>query len=316
MRTAFQYDSRGGGKIHGFRWTPAGEPAAVVQIIHGITDHSERYDQLARYLNSKGILVVAEDHMGHGKTVALGGTKGYFDGGWDAVVEDICKLTEMTQKEYPDIPYFLLGHSMGSFLARTILCRKPDLKLSGVILSGTGWIPDPALKVGSGTAKLLCRQMGERTASKKLNDLVFGSFNIKVERKRTTYDWLSRDAVWVDAYLTDPMCGFPVTCALMRDMAGALREIQDPKALKGMNRHIPILFVSGGDDPVGGFGKAVNRTVQAFRDAGMQRVKSRIFPLCRHELHGEINRAEVFRYLHGWLRETSEAEAKGCSGDN
>ena len=316
MRTAFQYNSRGGGRIHGFRWTPEGAPTAVVQIIHGITDHSERYDQLARYLNSKGILVVAEDHMGHGKTVALGGTKGYFDGGWYTVVEDICSLMKMTRKEYPDIPYFLLGHSMGSFLARTILCTKPELEFSGVILSGTGWIPGAALNAGYAVARLLCKQMGPRTASKKLNDLIFGSFNAKVERKRTTYDWLSRDAVWVDAYVADPMCGFPVTCALLRDMAGALREIQNPEALKKMNRQIPILFVSGGDDPVGGFGKAVDHTAQAFRDAGMQQVKRRIFPLCRHELHGEINRAEVFRYLHFWLQDACKAEEKMRSPGN
>lgn len=303
MRREFFYESAGVGKIRAIQWSPGKEPAAVIQIIHGITEHVERYDQFARYLNSKGYLVVAQDHMGHGRSIDFGGTMGYFDGGWDAAVEDILTLFARTRKENPEIPYILLGHSMGSFLARTILCRNPELEISGAILSGTGWLPDVVLKTGRGIAKLVCRRIGERTASKWMNDLIFGGMNARVERKRTAYDWLTRDGVLVDAYLSDPMCGFPVSCGLIRDMVDGVIQIQKTEQLERMRKDLPVLFLSGGDDPVGGYGEGVRQTAKAFDSVGMKDVTVKIYPLCRHEPLNEINRAEVFRMVNIWIRE-------------
>ena len=131
----FEFSSLGGGTLHGYRWEPAGEPVAVVQIIHGIAEHMLRYDEFARFLNAHGVLVVAEDHMGHGKSE---GTRLYFSGGWETAAEDCYTLLTRTHEEFPQLPYFLFGHSMGSFLTRTILIRHPDAPLAGAVICGTG----------------------------------------------------------------------------------------------------------------------------------------------------------------------------------
>ena len=141
----FEFSSLGGGTLHGYRWEPAGEPVAVVQIIHGIAEHMLRYDEFARFLNAHGVLVVAEDHMGHGKSE---GTRLYFSGGWETAAEDCYTLLTRTHEEFPQLPYFLFGHSMGSFLTRTILIRHPDAPLAGAVICGTGWQPAAVLAAG------------------------------------------------------------------------------------------------------------------------------------------------------------------------
>lgn len=303
MRTEFQYDSRGVGRIHAFQWMPEGAPTAVIQIVHGITEHAERYDQFARYLNRKGYLVVAEDHMGHGRTASLGGTKGYFDGGWDAAVEDVCNLTRRIRGQYPDIPYILLGQSMGSFLVRTVLCAFPDIGISGAVLCGTAWMPDAVVKAGKAAAASVCRINGERKPSPMLRKLMFGGYNRRVEHVRTSHDWLTRDSVIVDAYVADPMCNFAASAGLVRDMLGGVLYNQDPDNLAGMKKELPVLFIAGGDDPVGGYGSGVRSCAEAFREAGMEQVSVKIYPLGRHEMLNEINRAEVFRAINIWIRE-------------
>ena len=303
MRTEFQYDSRGGGKIHAVQWTPEEVPTAVVQIVHGITEYSDRYDQFARYLNCKGYLVVAEDHMGHGKTASLGGTKGYFDGGWDNAVEDVCHLIRRFRGAYPDLPYILLGQSMGSFLVRTILCKYPDLGISGAVLCGTAWMPDAAVKAGKAAAETVSRLRGERKPSPMLRRLMFGSYNRKVERVRTSHDWLTRDNVIVDAYVADPMCNFAASAGLVRDLLGGVLYNQDRSNLARMKKDLPVLFIAGGDDPVGNYGQGVRKCADGFREAGMEQVNVKIYPLGRHEMLNEINRAEVFRAINIWIRE-------------
>lgn len=303
MRTECCFDSCGAGRIYACQWTPEGRPSAVIQIVHGITEHSGRYDQFARYLNKKGYLVVAEDHMGHGKTAGLGSVKGYFHGGWDAAIGDTCALLRKTREEYPDIPYILLGQSMGSFMVRTILCKYPDLDISGAIICGTGWTPEAVVIAGQTTAKLICRQIGEQTPSPLLRKMMFGGYNARVEHPRTEHDWLTRDAVLVDAYNADPMCGFVASCGLVRDMLGGIRFNQRKENLGRMKKDLPVLFLAGGDDPVGGYGKGVRQTAAAFSEAGMSDVTTRIYPLCRHEMLNEINRAEAFRTINIWIRE-------------
>ena len=145
MRQDIWYDSKGAGSIHACRWIPEGQPRAVLQILHGIAEFVERYDDFASFLNSKGILVVAEDHMGHGQSINGEGIQGYFHGGWFTAVEDSMQLLEDTRKEYPELPYILFGHSMGSFMARTILCKYPDCGLTAAVICGTGWQPAFAL---------------------------------------------------------------------------------------------------------------------------------------------------------------------------
>lgn len=301
MREDFWYDSKGAGKIHGCRWTPEESPKAVVQIVHGIAEFIERYDEFAAYLNGLGFLVVAEDHMGHGQSVGENGIQGYFHGGWFTAVEDTMTLLRETQAAYPDIPYVLFGHSMGSFMARTILCKYPDSGISAAVICGTGWQPAALLPPVTRFIEAVCRKDGEDKPSAFLENLVFGSYNKRVEHPRTAYDWLSRDAKIVDAYIAHPMCGFTPTAGLLREMMKGLTYIEKPAHLEAMKKDLPVFFVAGGDDPVGSYGKGVRHTVSEFKKAGMIDVSCRIYPLCRHEILNEINRQEIFEDIGGWI---------------
>ncbi len=299
--TEFWMDSQGAGMLHVCSWAPEGEPKAVVQIVHGIAEYALRYDGFARYLAERGFLVVAEDHMGHGRSIDGGSIQGYFHGGWFAAVEDTYRLLRKTRQEYPSIPYVLLGHSMGSFMVRTLLCRYPDSGIAGAILSGSGWQPGVALAGGIQLAQAFCARVGQTNPSQTLDKLIFGGYNNRVEHRRTRFDWLSRDQKAVDAYVADPLCGFTASTGLLRDMLLGIRFVQNREHLKAMRPDLPVLFISGGDDPVGAYGKGVLRAVQAFREAGMKHVCYRIYPLCRHELLNEINKTDVYEDIQKWL---------------
>ena len=301
MRKDIWYDSKGAGKIHACRWIPEGQPRAVVQILHGIAEFVERYDDFASFLNSKGILVVAEDHMGHGQSINGEGIQGYFHGGWFTAVEDSMQLLEDTRKEYPELPYILFGHSMGSFMARTILCKYPDCGLTAAVICGTGWQPAFALPGLIKVVEGICKVSGETKPNAKLQNLVFGSYNKKVEHPRTAFDWLSRDSKIVDEYIAHPLCGFIASAGLLRDMMKGIHYIEQPGNLANMNSSLPVFFIAGGDDPVGPYGKGVHTCAEAFRKAGMEDVSVRIYPLCRHEILNEINRIQVYQDVVKWI---------------
>ncbi len=302
MRTDIFYPSAGKGTIHGCRWEPAGKPRAILQIVHGIAEHVLRYDAFASFMAGEGFLVVAEDHMGHGGSVAPGEPVGYFHGGWFKAVQDTYRLLSNTRMEYPDVPYFILGHSMGSFMTRTLIAKYPNSGISGVIISGTGWIHPALVNTATAASTLIGKRKGFDKPNAMLTAMAFGSYNNKVERRRTEYDWLTRDTRVVDAYVADPMCGFPASAGLLRDMMTGIRYIQDPIHLERMKKELPVLFVSGSDDPVGGYGKGVLQAADAFVQAGMEQTTVKLYPLCRHELLNEINREEVYRYLLQWLQ--------------
>lgn len=302
MRTDGYYNSYGKGRIHYCRWTPEGSPRAVLQIIHGIAEYIERYDEFAEFLCSQGFLVVAEDHMGHGKSA--GDLPGYFTGGWQTAVADSYHLLKMTKEEFPDLPYVLLGHSMGSFMARTILCKYPGSGICAAILSGTGWQNRAVLPVGYAVCAAACLKEGETHPSQFLEKMIFGAYNQRVEHPRTKFDWLTRDNKIVDAYIAHPSCGFTASAGLMRDLMEGLMYIEKPDNLKKMDRNLPVLFIAGQDDPVGNYGKGVLHTAQAFWNLPMKQVEQKIYPLCRHEILNEINRQEVYEDILRWLQKT------------
>ena len=299
MRTDLFYPSKGKGTIHYCRWDPEGAPKAVFQIVHGIAEHVERYDDFANFLTEKGYLVVAEDHMGHGQSGGDGAIPGYFHGGWDTAVEDTSQLFHDIKAEFPDIPYILFGHSMGSFMARTILAKYPQIDLTAAIISGTCWQPPAAMPAIVKIMDTACKLMDETKPSEKLQNLVFGSYNARVEHPQSPLDWVSRDRKVVAAH---PMNhGFRPTAGLLRDMMKGLHYIEQPGNLSRMPKKLPLFFIAGGDDPVGGYGKGIHACVNTFRKAGMEDVSVKIYPMFRHEILNEINRKSVYDDIIHWL---------------
>lgn len=298
----FYLASNGGGRLHWALWEPEGTARAVVQIIHGIAEHIGRYDHFARFLTERGFVVCADDHMGHGLSVEPGGTYGYFSGGWMAAVADERELYLQMKARYPSLPYLMLGHSMGSFLLRTYLYTYPG-EISGAIISGTGWQPKAALKAGLALCRLEQLRVGETGCSSLLKELMFGTYNKKFRPNRTANDWICSKESVVDAYTQDELCGFDATVGLMRDMLMGITMNQEAENLQKMDPALPVLFLSGMQDPVGGMGEGVLRCIDAFKRAGMKHVSIRLYPEGRHEMLNEVNRPEVYGDVLSWLEQ-------------
>lgn len=301
MRTDEFYASKGAGQIHVCRWMPDKPPVAVLQIIHGIAEYVERYDDFARYMNDLGYLVVAEDHMGHGKSINGEGVQGYFHGGWFTAVADSYELLQRTRSEYPDLPYVLMGHSMGSFMTRTILCAYPDSGISAAVICGTGWQPRALLAAGIAISDAVCKAKGESTPSDALQNLVFSSYNKRVPQPKTPFDWVCGNPQVVSDYVADPLCGFTASCGLIREMLKGIAYIENPQNLAAMKKDLPVLFIAGGDDPVGSYGKGVRRATQAFQQAKMTDVTCKIYPQGRHEILNEANKWDIYDDVAAWL---------------
>ena len=302
MVKEFMYPSCVGGMIHACRWLPEEEPKAVVQIIHGIAEYGARYDHFARFLTSQGILVTVQDHMGHGGSICAETPRGVISGGWFDMVEDAYQLFRDTRKEYPDVPYIFFGHSMGSFVLRTILAKYPDSGIAGAVICGTGWV-EKALRLGGyGVASAVCAIRGAAHPSPLLKKVMFGSYNSRIENARTENDWLSTDPAVVDAYNADPDCGFTASAGLVRAMTGGLGFIHKTETLSAMNKALPVLFIAGGEDPVGNYGAGVEKCAEEFRGAGMANVSCVIYPGGRHEILNERNKEEVYKATADWIK--------------
>lgn len=282
-------------------WLPQGEVRGVVQIVHGVAEHIGRYGHVARFLNEHGFLVCGEDHLGHGQT-AREGEYGYFaqSDGWTMVVSDVRKLRQLQGEKYPGVPYFLLGHSMGSFLTRTYLCRYPG-EVDGAILSGTGQESPVLVSLGKAVAGVLCRFKGSNSVSPLIDQLSLGAYNKKFKPNRTSADWISRDEQAVDTYLADPLCTFKPTTGMFRDMMGGLQYISNPRYLAQMDPDTPIYLMSGDQDPVGGMGQGVKKVYGFFEKQGTRDLSLKLYPGGRHEMFNELNRQEVLDDLLSWL---------------
>lgn len=294
--------SDGKTKLHGVIWEPDCEPRAIVQISHGMVEYVERYEGFAEFLNEHGILVAGNDHLGHGYSCTAEEDRGYFaeEKGDIIPMQDLHRLTLLLQKKYPQIPYFLFGHSMGSFFARRYLCMYPH-EIDGAIICGTGWQPRVVLagaRMLTHGGKLL---RGGRYRCKIIDGLAFGSMNKKFEPAKTPKDWLCRNEVSVEKYIHDERCGFIFTLNGYRTLFCAMEQAQKKKELEKMEKSLPVLFISGEDDPVGDFGKGVKKAVSAFHEVGMRDVECILYPECRHELINELNKDEIFQDVLEWI---------------
>ncbi len=296
-------------KINVRRFDPDAAPRGIVQIAHGVAEHSARYDEFMTFLAANGFVALANDHLGHGKSVNDESEKGWFadKGGWDLVVGDVKKLHDMTKSEYPDVPYILFGHSMGSFVARTYLIRYPN-DLNAAVICGTGQQSAALVGAGKAAAKAVAFCKGSKHRSKMLNGLAFGAYNKEFEPRRTDCDWLCRDAEIVDRYIADPDCGFTATAGLFRDMMGGIAFIGKRENIEKMNKSLPVFLISGDKDPVGENGKGPARVAELWKRAGMRDVCLKLYPDCRHELINELNKAEVMNDILHFI------ENKACLG--
>ncbi len=272
-------------------WVPE-DPRAALQITHGMAEHIDRYDGFGKFLAENGILVYGCDISGHGKSLGKDGIPGFFgdQNGWDANIQDMRTMHDLVKAEYTAIPYILMGHSMGSFLARTYAGRD-GADFDAFIFSGTAG-KNPILPIAKFLTKREIKKTGGRQVNQKLFDLCFGSFNKAFAPARTDCDWLSRDNEQVDLYVADPLCGFAFTPCGMLDIFNGLGEVSSAKwAARVPNE--PILVLSGDNDPVGGMGKGVKQVYRWLVQTGHNTVELKLYKDGRHEMLNEINRDEV-----------------------
>ncbi len=293
--------------VHAVKWIPEGEVKAIVQICHGMTEYAERYEEFARYLAERNILVVGNDHLGHGESVRTEEDYGYFaeENGNKVLIKDIHRLRKMIQEDYPGVPYFILGHSMGSFLARQYTCCYGK-GLSGAIFLGTGTIPKKVLKLGMVCLGTMAKMKGWRYQSPALNKLLNRTFNRKIENPKTDKDWLTKEEKIVNETMKDKKCQFLFTLNAYYNMLLGLYKISGESYLQKMPKELPVFFAAGGDDPVGDYGKGVLKVYSQFKEVGMKNVKCKLYPGDRHELLNETDREKVFRNLYSWLIECLE----------
>ncbi len=296
--------ARPGNSIHVMLCLPEGRPRAVLQMTHGMVEYIGRYEELARWLADRGIASVGHDHLGHGSSVMSKDDYGYFGlpDGNRLLLDDLYGVTRWAKRraELAGAPWFLLGHSMGSFYARQYLCEHGD-ELNGAILMGTGWQPKAAVLCGKALCRLLAAVKGWHDRSKLVDSLAFGSYNRSFEPARTPKDWLNRDEAEVDRYLAEERCSFRFTLNGYYSMFTGLARLCDPTLLDQVPKDLPVLFLSGDDDPVGDRGRGVNRAAQSLRAAGVRQVEVKLYPGARHELLVELNRQEVFADIGAFI---------------
>ena len=232
--------------IHAVEWLPEGAPRAVLQIAHGVSEYVLRYEDFAGYLTERGFAVVGNDHLGHGLSVSDGAPRLYFGpkGSWNWVVEDMEQLRKLTHRQFPNLPYFLLGHSMGSFLTRTYLIRYPGT-VDGAIIMGTGYMSAASTAASLAVINAECLRNGESRPSAVATKASFGIYNRRFAPNRTSMDWLSLNPDNVDAYLKDPLCQGNASAGLFREMLSGIRFVCKEDNIRKMNHHTPILFISG-----------------------------------------------------------------------
>ncbi len=284
-------------------WLPDSntKPKAFVQILHGMAEHSDRYARFAKLLNKNGYAVFAGDHRGHGGSIE-DDLKGYFTSsdGWNRIAADASELAAFITSEYAVSTTFLFGHSMGSFLARTVMVNNPQF-YSGVVIMGTASSQGIVGKVGKLVAKRQISRKGAKEKGFLMNKLSFGSYNKGFGTVRTSYDWLSRDDREVDKYIEDELCGFVCTNGFYYDLLTGIEMANDRKRSKTLPSDLPLLIVSGSSDPVGAKGKGVKKVYELYRKAGIKDLTLKLYPEARHELLNEINREEVEQDILKWF---------------
>ena len=303
MKQEFYYPSRDGKtQIHAIEWIPEGEMKGVLQICHGMVEYINRYDEFAEFMAGHGYYVTGHDHLGHGKSIQTEEDLGYFNEirGNQYVIGDIHKLRELTMKKHPGVTYYMLGHSMGSFLLREYLTMY-GTGLAGAIIMGTGYQGALVLNAGQLVCKVIAVFKGWKYRSKFVDNLSFGSYNKKFEPAETTKDWITSDKERKKKYVDDPLCSYMFTLGAYYQMFEGMKVLTRKDSIARIPKELPILFVSGEDDPVGAFGKGVIKVYEKYKSAGIHNLSIHLYKGDRHEILNEVNRKDVYEDLRRWI---------------
>lgn len=289
-------------KLHVVVWEPQAEVKAVLQISHGMVEYIERYNDFAEYMTTQGVVVIGNDHLGHGHSVNSDEELGYFCEGHDSgmVVKDLHSVTEYAKKEYPNVPYFLFGHSMGSFMARRYIMTYGS-ELTGAVICGTGSQPGAVL----GTAKCVANTIklfhGEKYRSEFLKNLSFNGYNSRIKPLRTQNDWLTKDEKIVDAYNANKYCTFTFTLNGYLTLFDVITFIQKNNNIEKMPKDLPIYMIAGAEDPVGSFGVAVKSIYEDYKKRGQKDIEIKLYETDRHEILNELDRENVYKDVADWV---------------
>lgn len=303
-RTDLTFDSRDGvSKIHAVRWEPDdGAPKMILQIVHGMAEYIDRYEDFASYLTQNGVLVVGDDHLGHGQSIT-DGKMGYFckQDPATVVVRDVHRLKKLTQEAYPGIPYFIMGHSMGSFIFRNYMC-KYGKGITGAIVMGTGMQPKALVASLRAMAGIACFFGNDAKPNNFINNASFGTYLKRIENPRTPNDWLTKDEAIVDKYNADPLCGFVFPSNGFKTLAELIWRLTKKSNLEAMPKELPVFIVSGAEDPVGEYGKGPRLVYESYKDLGMKDVELKLYENDRHEILNETDRAQVYSDILEWVK--------------
>ncbi len=297
--------------IHAIKWIPEGRPIAILQIIHGMQEFIDRYDEFARFLAEKGILVMGNDHLGHGGSVSANGTLGFFckDDPATVLVRDAHRLKKMVQEENPGIPIFILGHSFGSFVAREYIARY-GTGIQGAIIQGTAYMPTSTVNSLAKVVGFEQLVLGTKTRSTMINNMAFKGYLKKIPNPRTKFDWLSHNEESVDKYIANPLNNFVFTLNGFATMAELIKRVQDEGKMEDIPKNLPILITAGKEDPVGNYGEGPEKLYNIYKNQlGIQNVELKLYDGMRHELQQEIGREQVYNDQYNWLKKVIDIVA-------
>lgn len=282
-------------------WDNVAEPKGVVQIFHGMAEHSKRYNDFANYLNKRAFIVYANDHRGHGNTLKETDIPGYLgENGFYNIVEDEKMITDFIKKEYIGLPLFIIAHSFGSFIGQEYIIKYSN-EIDGIILSGSAKQDGFDVKAAYVLTSIQNIFFDNKKEARFIDKLSFGSYGNRIKDKRTPLDWLSRDEEIVNKYINDKLCGYVAPIDFYYNLFKGFNKLYKPDRLKNISKSLPILIASGDMDPVGKYGRSVKRLYEQYNDLNISDVTLKLFKDCRHEILNETNKEEVYDYLYNWI---------------
>lgn len=277
--------------LSGVMYIPEGDIRGIFHLVHGMTEYIGRYKPLFESLASAGYLCCGFDNLGHGNT-AREDDLGFIasKNGWSYMVDDIKLFANSIKADYPNLPYILMGHSMGSFITRIAVSRYPDLADKYICCGTAG--KNPAAAVGLLLCSIIKAFRGERAVSPFIENIAFGGYNKRFQGD-TKYEWLTKDREIIDKYAADKFCTFHFTVSAMHDLITLIKVCNSKKCFSDTKNNLPILLIAGDMDPVGNYGKGIKEVYNNFKESGKTDVTMFLYENCRHEIHNDTSREQM-----------------------